>query len=625
MKMNTSFTLNLCQSVGVGRWQPDTETTKRPSFSGWVLLIVMMLTLVVPLAAFSKGPPPGKGGGKGGGTVVTPDQVDYGDIFGDLIHIYRHEVTGQPIFAQRWVELPREEPGYGWGYCAIVETDLVLDDDGYPTHSGYPTRIPFAAYSCDLDTAAIAVPLADDFVAGLDTEVWTDEDIETLAAGLAAGLAADMIVEVDYFGRLNGARTRENNLRMHFDEVISNINQAVRLKLGPAGRLMLESCATWEYDPTDPTLENVCTSYAWSTIDSPMESLGLYTRLNRYGHLATDPLEEDLFWHGDPALYDGAVPPYPTHPALTETDFDKFVAAGLGHLLPATTNVDFGPEALTAKDFDSSAIFLGAAGSKTRWATVDLVQYLNRFLRISVATDDPNGALPPSSYEPVESLPALYEDCWSKSVEPDYQGEDVEEGEDPPAVDDLVYDECITCTADEVGNSDNTSCLTLKDADGDPIYPDNSDLYAKMQERFMNFANAGYTRANRPNVDDTLIMPFKGILEGSLYSYIDPDYPELGIELASTLEYFGGAFSAPQTVNLLEWMDIPNPLELNSGGTDFDYGSNIRNYVIGANDALRSIEFIHNYEVPADLYCMYLVDPDHLLWDLAGFDCPTTD
>jgi len=597
----------------------------------------MMLTLVVPLAAFSKGgPPDGKGGGGGknsGTTVGTPDRVDYGDIFGDLIHIYRHEETGQPIYAQRWVELPADpdlqmdngERGYGWGYCAIVYTDVVLDVDGNPT------QIPFAPYSCDLDTAALADDLADlaageaaILAAELDTDDLTDDEFAELVAGLtvelAAELAADLIVEVDYFGRLNGARTRENNLRMHFDEVISNINQAVALKLGPVGRLMLEFCETWEYDLN---FEKVCTSYAWSTIDSPMESLGLFTRLNRYGHFATDPLEEDLFWHGDPALYDEAVPSYPTHPALTVEDFQKFADAGLLHLLPdgidceyigedpdghfecaALEAEDFGPEALEPEDFDSSAVYLGAAASKTGWVTVDLLQYLNRFLRISVATVDPNeGDVPPSSYAPVNSLPALYEDCWSSDQVPEYMGP--EDEDDPLPTEDLDYDlSCKECNADGTAG-DDASCPSAP--------PVNADLYVKMKERFMDFEKSAYTRGTRPNVDNaeaSLIMPF------TLHSVGLPTFLD-------------GKFSAPQTVDLLDWIDIPNPLvwiddDPNDPDdvADYDYGSNIRNYVIGANDAARSIEFIHNFEVPDDLYCKYL-DADHPLFAIV--ECPPVE
>ena len=139
----------------------------------------------------------------------------------------------------------------------------------------------------------------------------------------------------------------------------------------------------------------------------------------------------------------------------------------------------------------------------------------------------------------------------------------------------------------------------------------------------MNFEASDYTRGSRTNVSDTLIMPFSGILEGSLYDPLLYD-PEDGMQLAATLTSEGLAFSAPQTVNLLEWIEIPNPLWIDDDN-DYDYGVNIANYVIGANDALRSIEFIHNYEIPADLYCKYLVDPDHPLWNLDGFDCPTVD
>lgn len=554
MKTNISSRLNPCQSVGISNWQPDTETTRRPSITGWFLLIVMTLLLVVPLAAFSKGPGGGGGGGNNGGSsVVSHDQVDYGDIFGDLIHIFRDEVTGQPIFAQRWVEMPAELPGYGWGYCAIVYTDLVQDEDENPT------RIPFVPYSCDLDPGAL-----------------TDDP----------DLIAEMIVEVDYFGRLNAARTRENNLRMHFDEVISNIKQATTLKLGPAGRLMMQFC------------DEEC---VWATVDSPMESLGLYTRLMRYGHLATDPLEEDLFWHGDPALFDGAVPDYPTHPALTSEDFDKFRDAGLEHLLPVGCDNGEGlcaaPESVESDDFDSAAIFLGAAASKTGWVTVDLLQYLNRFLRISVATGDPNGPqIPPSSYAPVDSLPALYEDCWSSDKDPTYNGEEVAEvasvieGEDPPPVDDLVYDSvCIVCSADGFGDNHDDAC-----PENEPV---NYELFFGIQERFMNFEKSAYTRGIRPNAEDTLIMPY------------DAD-----------LMFLEGAFSKPQTVDLLEWIEIPNPLEWT--GTDFDYRSNIANFVIGANDAARSIEFIHNYEIPEDLYCKYLGEDDPLR---EFFECPTDE
>ena len=85
--------------------------------------------------------------------------VGCGDVFGDLIHILRDAETGQPILAQRWIELPGEVQGYGWGYCPIA-----VDAAG--------NEIGFLPYTCDAVN-----PVA--------------------------------VVAVDYFGRLNGGRTKE--------------------------------------------------------------------------------------------------------------------------------------------------------------------------------------------------------------------------------------------------------------------------------------------------------------------------------------------------------------------------------------------------------------------------------
>ena len=46
--------------------------------------------------------------------------VGCGDVFGDLIDVLRDATTGQPILQKRWVELPKETRGYGWGYCKIA-------------------------------------------------------------------------------------------------------------------------------------------------------------------------------------------------------------------------------------------------------------------------------------------------------------------------------------------------------------------------------------------------------------------------------------------------------------------------------------------------------------------------
>ena len=241
-------------------WPRHEDSKKTPSLFGWKILIVVALLLLIPAAAVSKG---GNGNGGGDPIVVIDPIVDYGDVFGDLMHILRYEQydegldeyvpTGQPIFAQRWIEMPAELPGYGWGYCAIG-----IDE--------FDAEISFLPYSCDLDV-------------GDDPEL-------------------SPVVEVDYFGRLNASRVQERNMRMHFNETITNIKQAGQLRLDSTGRLELG------YESELNTGEPLCfvggspLQCIWSTIDSPMENLALYRRMIKYGHLSTDPLEEDLWWHG---------------------------------------------------------------------------------------------------------------------------------------------------------------------------------------------------------------------------------------------------------------------------------------------------------------------------------------
>lgn len=268
-----------------------------------------------------------------------------GDLLGDLVHIKRDATTGQPVLQKRWVSLPNDT--FGWDYCPIP-----VDIDG--------SEIPFAELACDVDPTQL-----------------------------------DRVVEVDYFGRLSGGRTKERNQRMHFDEVISNMKLAERIDVDDSGRLRLgTSC--------DPAAD--CAS--WKTIDSPMENLALYNRLLKYGHLQTDPLEVDADAEGDPSA--GTV----YHPALAEADWAKFRRHTVALLPRATASMCFNgdallpacavPQALAPADFILVATFLGGAADKTGRVTPDLVQYLNRILKVPVATT--------STLAPVNTLPALIRD-----------------------------------------------------------------------------------------------------------------------------------------------------------------------------------------------------------------------
>jgi len=414
-----------------------------------------------------------------GGAPVVAQSDGTGDVFGDLIHILRDPGTGQPILAQRWVELPGPVTGYGWGYCPIPVSTA-------------GDELVFIPYTCDpLDPTAV--------------------------------------VDVDYFGRLNASRTRERVNRMHFDEVITTIKDADWVDGEGSGRLLLY------FDCTAPGDPSTCLEV--KTIDSPMENLALYTRLMKYGHLQTDPLEIDTGNHGDPSV------PIVYHPALAVDDWPKMGPA-MRHLLPGNGQGDCypggvftppcaEPEVLGERDLVRAAGFVAGGGDKDGHFTVDLVQYLGRIMKLTVATDE--------TVPTLATIPALVRDCWPGVVDPPNPPEDDPAPADPPY---LPADECTIAPAD--------SSLP------------NYTLFFAVSERFVDFGSVVYDReAWRTQLVD-VILP------------VSPEYWQLVMG-----------------ISLLPW------LELNNGP---DGATDIAGFVFAANDAVRWIEFIHNYEVPADLF-----------------------
>ena len=506
--------------------QRHTEITKRPSCFAWILLTIAALSLM-PLAAIGQvdhGSHGGSGGSGGGGGC--------GDVFGDLIHILRNE-HGQPILAQRWVELPAEVPRYGWGYCPIA----VSGPD--------KQELPFLPYSCDIDPGSIY-----------------------------------LVEEVDYFGRLNGGRTKERNNRMHFDEVISNIKAAHLVNTDAAGRLMLGyDCTLKNGKYKSPCLE-------WATIDSPMEHMGLYTRIMKYGHLATDPNEIDTWAHGDPKS--GT----PFHVALGPEDWPKFHNS-LRHLLPNNGedpdacwdyNDEFkiecaGAEDLQNRDFVSGAVSLASAASKTGMITTDLIQYFGRIMKTAKKTEH--------TVAPNNTLPALYRDCWLSDEIP-VDPPELAEGE--------VYEEDLTPYLDL------EFCL-VEEADIPPkVKPDVPDydycdfgtpnhcLFPDLQERFVDFS--GFTDYEREA--DNMVL----IINTSATAWELPlPSPTLTLEsdASDTWEVTPG-----QGINLVTWMEA-----VNGEMPDSEDLPGIDVFRWATSDFLRTIEFIHNYAVPEVLECSY--------------------
>jgi hypothetical protein len=393
-----------------------------------------------------------------------------GDVFGDLVHIKRNLNTGQPILQKRWVELPGDT--FGWDYCAIA-----LNANG--------EEIGFADLSCDP-----ADPTA--------------------------------VVEVDYFGRLSGGRTKERNSRMHFDEVISSIKDPA------VGRITQDATGRLQFGLNCTKVGTTVSCATWRVIDSPMENLALYSRVMKYGHLQTDPNEVDTFAHGDPA----AGTQY--HPALALADYAKF-DAGTRHLLPAEAADTCFPaggdfslacsdgERLTSRDFVRAGSFLAGAADKTGIITVDLVQYMNRILKITLDTE--------LSTANVYTLPALIRDCGGGAGLP-Y----------------LPIAQCRTSSA----------------TDGMP---------GLAGERFVNFRQTSYEREN-------------------WHDYLLRVLTPLG----------SGMWQEASDVRLMDWLSDRNgPLPEAVKG--------INGFVVAASDGLRAVEFVHNYEIPADLWDFVLDNP----------------
>ena len=366
-------------------------------------------------------------------------------MLGDLVHIKRDPTTGQPILQERTVLLPGDVPGVG--YCPIP-----VDVTGL--------EIPFLPDSCDPDPAY-----------------------------------ADSLIELDYFGRLSGGRTQERNLRMHFDEAILGIKDAETVTLDEAGRLLLG---------TDCTSVGVCN--AWRTIDSPMENMSVYRWVLKYGHIQTDPLEEDTSPGGDPAA--GTV----YHPALDASDWAKFVGP-VTALLPSAASGDCfsgsafvpacaAPQALTSTDFFLAGALLGGAADKGGRITPDLVQYLNRILKITQNT--------PETLATLNTLPAL-----------------------------------------------------IRAEDG-TIAPAPSGLPFPADERFVDFAPASYLRTDW--------------FSRSVY----------------VLQDAGGTW-VPTNVNLLTWLNLIN-------GPMTAAATVMPSFIASSSDALRVVQFMHEYAIPADLW-----------------------
>lgn len=400
-------------------------------------------------------------------------EVDYGD----MIHILRDAESARPILQKRWIEYPGDI--YDWGYCPVP-----LTAEG--------TEIPFVELSCDPDPEF-----------------------------------ADLVIEVD-LGRLNEARTQERNIRMHFNETIVRIQEAEYVDFDPAGRLKLGSTCT--IPPGSSGME--CAS--WKVVDSPQENLSLYWRVMKFGHIQTDPLEEDPWAHGDPSE------PTQYHPALRDVDWPKFdprlhfllpmdgvpsfavtrprADSSRGLIMPAAFVGCFDPiwsngfnpacaerEQPSASDLVFATSTLAGAADKDGLIDGDVLAYFHRILRVPVETE--------YTPAPLVVLPAL-----------------------------------------------------IRLEDGTTIIEAPPGLPAPADEVFVDFSRFTYRRS----------------------AWRDETFPSL-------IPLEPGFWGEEPELPLLAWLEFINGPEP-SGEQTLAPG-----FIASANDGLRCVEFIHNYEIPVDL------------------------
>lgn len=476
---------------------------------------VVLCGLAVAIATPSAAQESGHGGGETG----------HGDLFGDLVHVKRWVTdegeTGRPILEMRWIEYPQGV--YGWGFCPIP-----IDVNG--------AEIGFAPFSCEVAVAGAAI-------------------------------------EVDYFGRLSAGRTKERNTRMHFDEVISTIKDPAVTKVDrdPAGRLRLTFTST---------VDGVVTN-TFKVIDSPQENLALYRRVMVYGHLQTDPLEEDTSFHGDPAL--GTV----FHPALTPADYEKFdrvvgelllkrggaacfLGTGYGDVPLSACSA---PEEVGSEDFMLATGFLGGAADKHGKITVDLVQYMNRILKIAAGSAEWAAAL--------ETVPPVIRFCDQNGVPQITADTPIPLGDEgaplpwPVVIAPLecgLYDAEADATFLTTLNAMRTAgqWVTLpagwqSQPEKDALVVKNIDAeFTKLNERFVDFGKVEpYVRAAWFPSPVTVIKP----LDATTWTLAS------GVSMTSYLDYKNGPLG----------------------------GENITGFVSAATDGVRAVEFVHEYEVPAVL------------------------
>lgn len=270
-----------------------------------------------------QGPPSGGGGGSAAGAL-------YGDLY-----VIERDGNGEPVL--------------------VEVTYAELDENGEPTGADVTVQCqqPLAA-DCSL------LPLWGQ-AAEFDPEVYD--------ACAVQDDYADLLQPVS-FGRESVSRSPASVLDKSYAEALKTMNIAVAecdggvaIQKDPAGRIML--CLATEVDGI--------TTYAWKTIDAPLENLGMYRAVMTNGCLS--PIDEtSIGEEGQPIT---------VTIALTDSAKGFLTSAGLGELVCTGTTL---PETKTKEDMLAAAICMGAAADKTSPVTLDELVNVNTYVGVNPYT-----------------------------------------------------------------------------------------------------------------------------------------------------------------------------------------------------------------------------------------------
>jgi len=274
---------------------------------------------------------PGGNGGGGGGSAGTAAGALYGDLY-----VIERNGNGEPVLRTK-------------------------------TLSG-------VAYTCQQPLAASCGFLPLNF----DKDGFNPELEDACAV---QELSADFLQEVK-FGRESVSRAPATVIDKSYAEALKTINLAAvscsdsrAIKLDPAGRISL--CIAQEGTGTSAGMPSnaprigqaAAVTYAWKTIDAPLENLGLYRAAMTSGCFG--PVSEEKVGEEGVRII--------VTTALSDVAKGYLNASGLGHLVCS----GLPPNPVTKADMLSAAVFLAAGADKSSPVTLDEIINVNNYLGVN--------------------------------------------------------------------------------------------------------------------------------------------------------------------------------------------------------------------------------------------------